>query len=75
LRAEVSLLLARCLAANASYQAANNADRKQEQCYENTNAQWALEEDDERTFPVGVLNVWLKFAAQLLMIGEEIRGV
>lgn len=75
MRAEVSFLLARCLAANASYQAANNADCKQEQCYENTNTQWALEEDDERAFPVGVLDVRLQLAVQLLVIGENVGGV
>jgi len=63
------------LAANASDQAADDRDGETEQQDEGQNSPSRLEESDERTLQIGLINVWLDFSLQLLRVENQINRV
>lgn len=63
----------RNLAANASDETADDAEREQEEQDECGNAERRLEEDDERALDIGLVHIWLDLALQLVLV-EEVVG-
>lgn len=65
----------RTLTANASNQATNDAQCKEEESYQDANSEWTLEEFDECAFQVGFVYIWLNFLRQFVLICKQIDGI
>lgn len=65
----------RNLAANASDETADDAEREQEEQDECGNAERRLEEDNEGALDIGLVHIWLNLTLQLVLIEEDVGRV
>lgn len=64
-----------CLTADASDQTADDAQCQEEEQDQSSNADWTLEECDECTLHVGLVDIRLNFTLKLFLIQQEIKRV